>query len=112
MQKKLQNLIWKIFGQEVEVSLIHKKGFGDLSTNAAFSIAPLIKKDPHSVAIAIKNQLADFDEIEKVEAEGGFVNIRLNEKFITSQLKSGKEKLIALKSAIKTLGKNSFITSK
>jgi len=92
MQKKLQNLIEKIFGQEVEVSLIHKKGFGDLSTNVVFSIAPLIKKDPQSVAIAIKNQLADFGEIDKVEVAGGFINLWLNGKYIVSQLKSGEGK--------------------
>ena len=82
MKKKIQNLIGEKFRQKIEVELTHKNGFGDFSTNVAFVLAPLIKQDPSTIAIAIKDKIKDLPEIAKAQTKNGFVNFIMDERYL------------------------------
>jgi arginyl-tRNA synthetase len=80
---------------KIELSIPKDKKFGDLATNVAFQIAPLIKDSPYNTAEKIKKELLNAligskkeDWIEKVDViKPGFINITYSRKFLNRLLK-------------------------
>jgi len=61
---------------------------GDLSTNAAMILTKQARMKPRDIAEMIAEGLRSVDHVEQVEIAGpGFINIRLSEAFILSQIK-------------------------
>jgi arginyl-tRNA synthetase len=65
------------------------KKFGDLSTNAAMVLAPVMKKNPLEIAGMIKDEeIIKWEEIEDVNIiRPGFINLDLKKSFLASSLK-------------------------
>lgn len=63
--------------------------FGDLSTNAAMVLAPVLKKNPFEVASKIEKELiSGWDQIKDVNiVKPGFINFNLKDEFIKENLK-------------------------
>ena len=63
--------------------------FGDLSTNAAMVLAPVMKKSPMEIAGIIKDEeIKNWEEIENINiVKPGFINFDLKKDFLTSSLK-------------------------
>ena len=71
--------------------------FGDLSTNAAMVLAPVLKKNPIEIAEKLKEEVfSGWNQIKDVDiVKPGFINFNLKDEFIKEALKeivSGKEK--------------------
>src|SRR3972149_9334160 len=64
--------------------------FGDLSTNAAMVLAPILKKNPFEIASKVEKELiSKWDQIKDVNiVKPGFINFNLNDEFIKENLKS------------------------
>jgi len=65
------------------------KKFGDLSTNAAMVLAPILKKNPVDIAEELKNELISrWNFISDISiVKPGFVNFNLKDEFIKEALK-------------------------
>jgi len=65
------------------------KKFGDLSTNAAMVLAPVLGKDPVEIAEKLKGELISvWDQVENVNiVKPGFINFNLKQGFIKKALK-------------------------
>ncbi|MBE3089661.1 MAG: arginine--tRNA ligase [Actinobacteria bacterium] len=71
--------------------------FGDLSTNAAMVLAPVLKKNPIEIAKKLKEEVfSGWNQIKDVNiVKPGFINFNLKDEFIKEALKeivTGKEK--------------------
>lgn len=71
--------------------------FGDLSTNAAMVLAPVLKKNPIEIAEKLKEEVfSGWNQIKDVNiVKPGFINFNLRDEFIKEALKeivTGKEK--------------------
>ena len=71
--------------------------FGDLSTNAAMVLAPVLKKNPIEIAEKLKEEVfSGWNQIKDVNiVKPGFINFNLKDEFIKEALKeivTGKEK--------------------
>lgn len=97
--KQLKNRIieqaFVLAGHEFDTSGIglgepRNKKFGDLATNAAMVLAPVIKDSPEKIAKKlIDSAFSKWEEIEKVEiAKPGFINFCLKESFIQASMKN------------------------
>src|SRR4030043_1518350 len=66
------------------------KRFGDLSTNAARVLAPILKKNPLEIASKIEEEvISGWDQIKDVNiVKPGFINFNLKDEFIKESLKS------------------------
>jgi len=64
--------------------------FGDLSTNAAMVLAPILNKNPFEIASKIEKELiSGWDQIKDVNiVKPGFVNFNLKDGFIKENLKN------------------------
>lgn len=64
------------------------KKFGDLSTNAAMVLAPVLKKNPMDIAEKFKAEvISGWDQVEDINiVKPGFINFNLKEKFIKKAL--------------------------
>ena len=64
------------------------KSFGDISTNAAMVLAPVLKEDPMKIAgILDRSIIRKWDEAENISiARPGFINFYLSRGFIGRQL--------------------------
>ena len=71
------------------------RSFGDLSTNAAMVLAPVMKKNPMEIAGIIKDEeISGWDEIENINIiRPGFINFDLRTGYLADALKeiAGKE---------------------
>mgnify|MGYP001604436032 FL=1 len=67
-----------------------KISFGDYAVNAAFGLAKKLAKQPEEIASRLAEKIRQSlpEEIEKIEAVGGYVNFFLSEKFLQNQLKT------------------------
>jgi arginyl-tRNA synthetase len=65
------------------------KSFGDLSTNAAMILAPVLKKNPMDIAEKIKaEEISGWGQVEDINiVKPGFINFNLKEGFIKKVLK-------------------------
>ena len=66
------------------------KRFGDLSTNAAMVLAPILKKNPFEIASKIEKELiSGWDQVKDVNiVKPGFINFNLKDEFIKENLKN------------------------
>ena len=79
----------------VELSLPKDKRFGNLSTNIAFQVAPIIKSSPFHTAERIKQELLNLLISSKRESwvesinvvKPGFINITYSRKFLNKLIK-------------------------
>jgi arginyl-tRNA synthetase len=63
------------------------RDFGDIATNAAMVLAPVFKKNPIAIAQDIKDILAKWQEVEKIDiVRPGFINIVLKDYAIINKL--------------------------
>ncbi len=65
------------------------KKFGELSTNAAMILAPVLKKNPMDIAEKIKaEEISGWSQVEDINiVKPGFINFNLKEEFIKKALK-------------------------
>ena len=71
-----------------QVSDPPKDKFGDVSTNAAFSLSKFLKTNPKSFADLLIKELKKIDYIEDIKVEGhGFINLLLKKDFWINELK-------------------------
>jgi len=82
--KELDAVLWNIAVEEPK-----NEKFGDLSTNAAMVLAPLLRKNPLEIAGILEKKLSsEFSGINDVNiAKPGFVNFNLTDGFIKESLK-------------------------
>jgi len=63
------------------------KKFGDLSTNAAMVLSPVMGKSPMEISSIITDGISDWEEVENIRTvRPGFINFDLREKFIIGAL--------------------------
>jgi len=74
---------------DIEVSASDKPEFGHYSTNAAFKLAPIVKKSPFDIAKDLAEKLKGETEMfSKVEAVApGFVNFWIAPEILQGELK-------------------------
>ncbi len=65
------------------------RDFGDLSTNAAMVLAPVMKKSPMDIAQIIVNEaISGWEEVEDISiAKPGFINFKLKSGYLVEALK-------------------------
>ena len=65
------------------------KDFGDLSTNAAMVLAPVMKKSPMDIArIIVDESISGWEEVEDISiAKPGFINFKLKSGYLVEGLK-------------------------
>jgi arginyl-tRNA synthetase len=70
------------------------KNFGDLSTNAAMILAPLVKQNPVAVAgMLVENIFSKWDSIKNIKiANPGFINFNFSDEFVKRCLEQIKIK--------------------
>src|SRR4030065_2374125 len=64
--------------------------FGDLSTNAAMVLAPILMKNPFETASKVEKELiSKWDQIKDINiVKPGFINFNLKDEFIKENLKT------------------------
>uniref|UniRef100_A0A7C2NZC8 Arginine--tRNA ligase n=1 Tax=candidate division WOR-3 bacterium TaxID=2052148 RepID=A0A7C2NZC8_UNCW3 len=84
IEEKLKEIIEKNFGLKADFYLEEsaEENFGDYSTNILFKLAKELKKNPAELGEKIVEQLSDFDLLEKVEVQKGFLNFKISQKFL------------------------------
>ena len=84
LKKKYKKEIYNMF----QVSEPPKGKFGDVSTNAAFSLSKFLKTNPKSFADILIKELRKLIYVEKAKVEGlGFINLSLKKDFWLNELK-------------------------
>ncbi|MDE1857071.1 MAG: arginine--tRNA ligase [Candidatus Micrarchaeota archaeon] len=73
----------------VAESIDRSKGFGDFSSSIAFRIAREQKRNPNDVAAEIASGLKGIRNVERVTAEGGFVNFHLDRPAFSTMTVNG-----------------------
>jgi arginyl-tRNA synthetase len=65
------------------------RDFGDLSTNAAMMLAPVMKKSPMDIArVIVDEAISGWEEIEDISiAKPGFINFKLRTTYLVKALK-------------------------
>ena len=87
-----ENILKKNYKKEIynmfQVNEPPKDKFGDVSTNAAFSLSKFLKTDPKNFADILIKELKKLSYIEDAKVEGpGFVNLSLKKNFWLNELK-------------------------
>jgi arginyl-tRNA synthetase len=95
LKQKIQDYARGLAGIESNLSNLaieepKNEQFGDLSTNAAMVLAPILKKNPFEIASKVEKELiSKWDQIKDVNiVKPGFINFNLNDEFIKENLKS------------------------
>ena len=84
LKKKYKKEIYNMF----KVSEPPKDKFGDVSTNAAFSLSKFLKTNPESFADILIKELRKLIYVEEAKVEGtGFINLSLKKDFWLNELK-------------------------
>ena len=84
LKKKYKKEIYNMF----QVSEPPKGKFGDVSTNAAFSLSKFLKTNPKSFADILIKELRELIYVEEAKVEGpGFINLSLKKDFWLNELK-------------------------
>lgn len=80
------------FGEDFEIVFSRpQEQFGDLSTNVALRLAASLKKKPQDIASDLAGKLKHDDFAEVAVAGPGFLNIRLKDQALLSQIKEPGE---------------------
>ena len=74
--------------QDIVVNQPKNKSFGDLSTNAAMVLAPVLKQNPLKIASLLKDKvISGWDEISKVDIVApGFLNLEFKKTFVKKEI--------------------------
>src|SRR3989344_5783292 len=79
----------KLYGTSAPEFVIEKSknNFGDYATNVAFILAKELKKSPQEIAevLSSKLQASRPEELERIEAVGGYVNFFLATEFVQQE---------------------------
>jgi arginyl-tRNA synthetase len=92
-KKLIEYLINKLAGDARTNGIVieepRNKDFGDLSTNAAMVLAPVMKKSPMDIARIIKDEaISGWEEVEDISiAKPGFINFKLRSDYLAKVLK-------------------------
>src|ERR1035437_1494363 len=92
MQEKITHIIkeaLKNLGiEEVDFIVEHPEDLknGDYSTNVAMVLAKNLKKNPKDLAEQIVKEINKNNEIEKVQAVGGFINFYFSQEFFANSI--------------------------
>ena len=86
------NILKKNYKKEIynmfQVSEPPKDKFGDVSSNAAFSLSKFLKTNPKNFANILVKELKKIGYIETAKVEGpGFINLSLKKDFWINELK-------------------------
>ena len=73
-------------GGPIEVERPGNPDHGDYASNVALKLAKQVRKPPREIAKAIRERVAVAPPIAAVEELSGFVNVRLDEKWLASQV--------------------------
>ncbi|MEE8325212.1 MAG: arginine--tRNA ligase [Candidatus Humimicrobiaceae bacterium] len=94
LKKKLIEYLEKKLGDEARIGGIaieepRNKDFGDLSTNAAMVLAPVMKKSPMDIAREIVDEaISGWKEVEDISiVKPGFINFKLKPGYLVKALK-------------------------
>ena len=93
LKKRLDRYLAGMPGWEMPAGIVveepRNKRFGDLSTNAAMVLAPVLKKNPMEIAGMIKDEeIINWEEVENIQViRPGFINLDLKKSFLASSLK-------------------------
>jgi arginyl-tRNA synthetase len=91
--KALDSLGLNSFKEEIELQIPKDRNLGDLSSNIALKLSPLLKKDPLDLADSIiktlqSNLKKDLkNKIEQITNKDGFINFFFNNEYYWEQLK-------------------------
>src|SRR3989344_7383998 len=92
MLEVIRNQIQKALQEKVEIDIVasEKEDFGHYSTNAAFKLAPILKKKPLEIANELAEKLKGTSHMfSRVEAVApGFVNFWLAPEFLQSETRN------------------------
>ena len=92
MIEVIKNKLRKIIKSDIEIDVIasEKEDFGHYSTNAAFKLAPILKKKPLEIANELAEKLkGTSDMFSRVEAvTPGFMNFWLAPEFLQSETRN------------------------
>lgn len=88
----VESICQKLFNVRIVVELTRPDpAFGDFATNVALQLAKKLSKNPREVATTIANELKTSlsDQVSEVTVAGpGFINLRLTDAVLLSQLES------------------------
>jgi arginyl-tRNA synthetase len=73
-------------GVPVEVEHPDNPEHGDYASSIALKLAKRVRKPPRDIAKAIRERVRVASPIAEVEEQSGFVNVRLDEKWLASQV--------------------------
>jgi arginyl-tRNA synthetase len=86
ISKLINQTVNKIYGVSVEAAVTHPESqYGDFATNVTFSLSKQLKKPPAELAKELAAALKD-DQIQQVDAVGGFINITMKSEFWIERL--------------------------
>ena len=98
LKKKLIEYLENKLGDEPRIGGIvieepRNRDFGDLSTNAAMMLAPVMKKSPMDIAQTIVDEaISGWEEVEDISiAKPGFINFNLKSGYLIEALKGIKK---------------------
>jgi arginyl-tRNA synthetase len=91
LNKAIKSLnLEKILIQDFEINTPPQKEFGHYSTNIAFKLTKILKKEPKLIALELKEKIlncAPKDFFQKIEiAEPGFLNFWISQKAILKEI--------------------------
>ena len=99
LKKRLIDHLENKLGNETRIGGIaieepRNRDFGDLSTNAAMVLAPVMKKNPMDIAqVFVDEVISGWDEVENVSiVKPGFINFDLKKEYLSEALKEIAEK--------------------
>ena len=79
-----------IEADEIVISDATKSEFGDYQFNGVMKLAKILKQNPRQIATSVVEYIDTTGMIAKVEIAGpGFINIWLNNEWLSIQLNSG-----------------------
>jgi len=92
LKKGLQKMGVELVLSKIEVFASEKEEFGDYSTNLAFQLSRLLKKEPKEIALKLKKQIEEINQKEKIferveTAGNGFLNFYLTRNYLQRQVK-------------------------
>jgi len=94
LKKKLVEYMENKLGDEPRIGGIvieepRNRDFGDLSTNAAMVLAPVMKKSPMDIArVIVDEAISGWEEVEDISiAKPGFINFKLKTNHLVEVLK-------------------------
>ena len=92
----MQNIVKKYIEDILEKEIVLEKPkditLGHFATPVAFSLAKELRKNPMMIAEDLASKFEDSEIFEEVSAVKGFVNFKLSNQFLSSQIKDALNK--------------------